>query len=195
MTRARSTEIRRAQLLAVGKRVFAERAYDDVSTEAIAEAGGISVGLLYHYFRDKRGFYVETIRDTAAELLDAVRFRPGLGLAEAAPRALLGFFEFVEAKPALFRGLMRGGVGADAEVHEVVDGVRREVMERLLVAAGRPAGLADASPRERLALYGWVGLVEATTLAWLDSPDVDRGVLLEVIVAALPAFLLAPEAP
>ena len=40
---------RRAQLLALGLRLFAEHSYDEVSIDELARAAGVSKGLLYHY--------------------------------------------------------------------------------------------------------------------------------------------------
>src|SRR5438067_1523101 len=60
---------RRTQLVELGLRHFGARAYDDVSIDAIAEAAGISKGLLYHYFPTKRAFYVATIREAASRLV------------------------------------------------------------------------------------------------------------------------------
>src|SRR4249920_2344031 len=53
---------RRVQLLEFGKHFFANHAYDDVSMDEVAAAAGVSKGLLFHYFKSKREFYVETIR-------------------------------------------------------------------------------------------------------------------------------------
>jgi AcrR family transcriptional regulator len=41
---------RRAPLLALGRRAFAERPYADVAVEDIAERAGASRTLIYHYF-------------------------------------------------------------------------------------------------------------------------------------------------
>ena len=41
-------DARRAQLLELGLRLFTERSYDGVSIDDIADAGGVSKGLLYH---------------------------------------------------------------------------------------------------------------------------------------------------
>ena len=60
---------RRAQLLSLGCKIFSENAYDEVSINAIAEAAGISKGLLYHYFPTKRDFYVAALRETAKQLI------------------------------------------------------------------------------------------------------------------------------
>jgi len=45
---------RRKQLLELGIEVFSTQPYEEISIESLAEAAGISKGLLYHYFRGKR---------------------------------------------------------------------------------------------------------------------------------------------
>src|SRR5258706_14546667 len=60
---------RRAQLVELGLAHFGERAYDDVSIDAIADAAGISKGLLYHYFPTKRAYYAATVKEAAARLV------------------------------------------------------------------------------------------------------------------------------
>ena len=73
MVRVRlATDERRAQLLRLGVDLFARDAYDALTTDAIASEGGISKGLLFHYFGSKRGFYVATIEHVAQLLLDRV---------------------------------------------------------------------------------------------------------------------------
>src|SRR6185503_20426450 len=62
-------DARRAQLLEVGRELFTTRCYDDLSIDEIAQAAGISKGLLYHYFPGKRVYYVESLREAAEELL------------------------------------------------------------------------------------------------------------------------------
>ena len=56
-------DARRAQLLELGQKAFAERTYDEVSIDDIARAAGISKGLLYHYFPTKRDLYVTLTAD------------------------------------------------------------------------------------------------------------------------------------
>ena len=43
-------EMRRAQLLDLGIQIFSRYAFDEISTDALAERAGISKGLLYHAF-------------------------------------------------------------------------------------------------------------------------------------------------
>ncbi|MCA9514836.1 MAG: TetR/AcrR family transcriptional regulator, partial [Myxococcales bacterium] len=69
-TRTRlDTESRRAQLVELGTRVFAEKSYDEASVDEIAALAGISKGLLYHYFPTKRDLYLACLQAVAEELL------------------------------------------------------------------------------------------------------------------------------
>jgi len=188
MSRSAAVDARRTQLLGVGKRIFSDRPYDAVSTEEIAAEAGISVGLLYHYFTNKKGFYVATIRAAADDLLAAARFPAGLPLAASAPTALGSFLDFVEANSALYQGLMRGGVGADGEVHAILEEVRVTFMNRVFDAAG-----VASTPELRLQLYGWLGLVEFSALRWLTHREVPRDELLAWMLASVPPALLETE--
>jgi AcrR family transcriptional regulator len=181
MARTAALDARRAQLLSVGKKIFSSRSYDAVSTEEIAAEAGISIGLLYHYFSNKKGYYAATVRAAADDLLAATVFPAGLDLGAAAPVALSGFLDFVEQNAALYRGLMRGGVGADAEVQAILEGVRATFTERVFAAAARPP-----TPALSLALYGWLGLVEFSALRWLTHQEVSREELLAMLLAAVP---------
>ena len=55
-------EARRKQLLELGLKLFGQMSFAEVSIDDIAARAGISRGLLYHYFKGKRGFYTETVR-------------------------------------------------------------------------------------------------------------------------------------
>ncbi|HRI06444.1 MAG TPA: helix-turn-helix domain-containing protein, partial [Nannocystaceae bacterium] len=88
---------RRDQLLTLGRRIFAERAYDEVSIDDIAEAAGISKGLLYHYFGSKRGFYVAIVRESASRLVEATAIRTDLPPGERAHAGLAAYLDFAAA--------------------------------------------------------------------------------------------------
>src|SRR3954466_13874870 len=62
---------RRAQLLALARSAFSDRAYDDVSIDDLAREAKISKGLLYHYFPTKRDLYVAGLRQIADDLVTA----------------------------------------------------------------------------------------------------------------------------
>ena len=62
-TRTRlSREARQDQLLDLGAELFADKSYEDVHIEVLAEEAGVSRGLLYHYFPTKRAFFAAMVR-------------------------------------------------------------------------------------------------------------------------------------
>lgn len=190
-------DVRRAQLLALGRDLFGQRPYDDIAIEEIAERAGISKGLLYHYFGSKRGFYVATLQQAASDLLAATLEDPSLPPPERAQRSLDTYLDFVSQNAPAFRALLRGGIGTDAEVAAVVDGVRSEFLRRFAMNLG----LAQAPrPVFDLAARSWIGLVEAASLEWIERGAVDRATLktflLEVLTQVFViAYRLDPGAP
>jgi AcrR family transcriptional regulator len=53
---------RRAELIAVGRGLFADTSYDALSMDDIARRANVAKGLSYHYFRSKRGYYLAIIQ-------------------------------------------------------------------------------------------------------------------------------------
>lgn len=181
------TDERRAQLVELGRRLFNERAYDEISIDDIAAAAGISKGLLYHYFPSKKDFYVETVRAAASELLQRTETAADLEGDARLVRGLDGYLDFVEKNASAFRALMRSGVGVDAAVAEVLEETRRTLAERIaregLGLRGKPR------PSVRLALRAWLGFVEAASLDWLEHGGMDRDTLRAALAAALTGAL------
>ena len=186
---------RRDQLLALGKKLFGERAYDEISIDDIAEAAGISKGLLYHYFGSKRGFYVAIVREAADQLVAATEVGTDLPPAERAVAGLEGYLDFAEAHSAAFLTLLRGGIGNDPEVTELVDATRERILTRMLANMGQK----NPRPGFRLAVRAYLGLVEAASIDWLERKAVDRKTLLRFLLESVysivsSATMLDPDA-
>lgn len=169
---------RRAQLVELGLEHFGRRSYDDVSIDAIAQAAGISKGLLYHYFPTKRAFYAATVREGCARLLARTETSEAAPPLERLHAGLDAYLAYVSEHAPAYAALMRSGVGVDPEIARIVDETRTTFLDRLT------AGMADAvplaSPLVRVALRGWVGFAEAASLAWAEervrsSPAADHG--------------------
>lgn len=175
---------RRAQLVELGLEHFGERAYDDVSIDAIADAAGISKGLLYHYFPTKRAYYAATVREAASRLVASTAMDESAPALERLHAGLDAYLGYVRAHAKAYATLMRSGVGVDPEIARIVDETRALFIERLTsgFAQGRigrhgkrpdeSAGEASSplgSPLVRLALRGWVGFAEAASLGWTEA--------------------------
>ncbi|MDI9916529.1 TetR/AcrR family transcriptional regulator [Rhodococcus sp. IEGM 1379] len=92
-------EQRRTQLLDIGTQLFADRSYEDVWIEEVAEIAGVSRGLMYHYFPTKRDFFAAIVEHELAEqqarILDAWGFEGERRVLAAV--AVRGWIAFVRA--------------------------------------------------------------------------------------------------
>ena len=167
-------ERRRGQLVELGLQHFGERAYDDVSIDAIAEAAGISKGLLYHYFPTKRAYYAATVREAAGRLVASTDTGDGAAPLERLHAGLDAYLAYVKAHARAYATLMRSGVGVDPEIARIVDETRAKFVDRLTsgFAVSEATGFLDA-PLVRLTLRGWVGFAEAASLGWVETVSTD----------------------
>jgi AcrR family transcriptional regulator len=183
---------RRSRLLQLGLELFSERSYDDVTTDDIALAAGVSKGLLYHYFANKRGYYVATIRELGRRLMAATALDPHVHFAEAIRGALFRFIDFVRHNGAFYRALMRGGIGQDDEVQRIIEDVRQTVIGRVL----ERAGVGQPPPHQRTAIYGWVGFSEAVSLDWLDHGcDLSDEAVVDMMLQSLVGMISSTADP
>lgn len=179
---------RRAELLTIGRQLFAKHAYDELSIDDVAAAAGVAKGLLYYYFRSKRGFYLATIRAEADELLALAQPDPALPPAERLRRTLDAYLAFVDQASDRFRALYLAGLGSDPEVRAIRDRDRAEFLRLLSEGV---AHQQEPSPALRTALEGWLSFIEGTALDWLDHRDLSAEQLRELLVAALVGSLQA----
>lgn len=179
------TDQRRAQLLALARKAFSDRAYDEVSIDDLAREAGISKGLLYHYFPTKRDLYIAGLSEIANELVEAVTsIRTDLAPIERVRHGLEAYLDFITRHARAFVSLMRGGIGSDPEVADVVEGVRRRMFETFLQDSPFASLLAD-DPKLRLTIRGWLGFVETTSIDWCGDPQISREELRELLVSVL----------
>lgn len=187
VTRARRMDgdARREQLLAAGLELFSSTPYDAVSVDDIAAATGSSRGLLYHYFGSKRGFYIEVLEASAAELIEVLRPDPDTdpmtALADGLRRALV----WIREHEAGYLAVLSGGIGTDTEVAAVVERVRDAIGDLVLANIeiephARPLALAH--------VRGWVGYVEGLLPRLLDGQLADEQLMQLATVALFTWF-------
>ncbi|HEX3240179.1 MAG TPA: TetR/AcrR family transcriptional regulator [Solirubrobacterales bacterium] len=140
------TEATRAALMAAARRLFTERGYDDVGTEEIVRAAGVTRGALYHHFGGK------------AELLEAVYERLEAESTERVARVVLGsdLHSPLEA--------MKAGIEA------FLDECAEPELQRIALHDA-PAVLGWDRWREIAAANG-LGLIEASLAAAIEAGEI-----------------------
>lgn len=183
--RARGTErsiARRAELIAIGRKLFADTSYDALSMDDIARHAGVAKGLIYYYFQSKRGYYLAIIRDSVTDLVDYAASGLELAAVDRVHRTIDRYLRYAEHHQAAYRTIVSGGVGFDTEVHAVRDGVREAIVATIAEGA---YGRREISPLARMGLLSWVCSVEGATLDWIDRPGLSRDTMRELLVKTL----------
>jgi AcrR family transcriptional regulator len=191
-----STDARRAQLLDAGVALLQHRPHTEVSTEEIAEAAGVSKGLLYHYFPTKTEFIVAALERGQQEL--AARLAPDDSLppVKRLDASLDAFLDYVEEYPAAFASIFRGE-SESPTITAVLEAGRTEQLESLLQELGKwqeaPVPV-KRTPELEAAVQGWIFFVEGAVLHWMENEGGDRKRLRTMLRTALGGALLAAAA-
>jgi len=184
-----SPEARRAQLIELGVEMLSTRRLEELSVELIAQAAGISRGLLFHYFSSKQEFHTEVARAAAQEMIRRTEPDTSLAPVEALRGALTAFVDYVEENPDNYKSLVRGAVSGDEQMRAIFDDTRNTLAQRIIGVVG-DLGL-QVGPRVALAIQGWVAYVEECVIRWIDGHTVTRDELLEMLTTSLPAVALS----
>jgi AcrR family transcriptional regulator len=171
-TQAQRTEATREALIAAARALFTERGYEEVGTEEIVRAAGVTRGALYHHFGDK------------ASLLEATYERIEAESTERVARIVLGS----ELESPL--EAMKAGVGAFLD-----ECAQPELRQIALHHA--PAVLGWERWREIGAANG-LGLIEASLAAAIEAGEIRElpvGATAHLLMGALDeaAMLLARD--
>ena len=183
--RRMSTEARREQLLSFGRLHFAEHGYEAMPMDAIADRAGVSKGLLYHYFGNQHGFYVATVRAVTDEVIAITKPPADLPFDQAFRTMVARFVGYVKEHGAIYTALVRGGLGSDAEVNELLDRVRMTSMRRIL----ERLGIDQPSSLSQIAIYGWVSLVENACAEWSATGGASADQLVDFFISAFEPVL------
>jgi AcrR family transcriptional regulator len=173
---------RRLQLLSAALEVFGDRDYEEVSVDEVAEAAGVSHGLVFQYFGSKKGLYVACLEPLIENFRERVEPDPDLEPVERLRTGLRNFADAISEHPVGYRNLMTRAT-AFGEVREALDKARWWRVNRLAEAMG----LDPEKPAVRVGLLAWTSYVEAAMLTWLEEGAPDRDELVEMLVKALGA--------
>ncbi|MCA1706498.1 MAG: TetR/AcrR family transcriptional regulator [Actinobacteria bacterium] len=172
---------RRAQLLDVGRSVFAERGFEAASVEEIAGRAKITKPIVYEHFSGKEGLYAVIVDREVQALLQRITD----ALVGTHPRALLeqaavAFLTYIEEEPDGFRILVRDSpvTSSTGTLASVIGDIAMQV-EYILRDEFKERGFdTKLSPLYSQALVGMVALVGQW---WLDADRPKR----EVVAAHL----------
>jgi AcrR family transcriptional regulator len=172
---------RRAQLLDVGRSLFAEHGYEATSIEEIAKRAHITKPVVYEHFGGKEGLYAVVVDREVRRLVDLITSalegdHPRILLEQAA----LAFLTYIEEEPEGFKILVRDSpIASSSGTLASVIGDIADHVEHIFVDEFKSRGFEPRlSPLYSRALVGMVALVGQW---WLDVGKPKR----EVVAAHL----------
>lgn len=175
VTRGRAARMsgreRREQLVAVGRRVFAEKGFDMTTVEEIAARAKVSKPIVYEHFGGKEGLYAVVVDREVSTLLSALEH--SLAEQRAHPRVLmeraaLAFLSYIDENEDGFRILVRDSpvshsVGTFSSLLTDVAHRVEEILAAQLSLHSYPA--RDATIYAQML----VGMVAYTGQWWLET--------------------------
>lgn len=175
-------DARRAQIVEAAAALFALRPYPELQVGDVAEAAGITQGLVYHYFPTKALLFAAAFEHLSHKLLAATLPSGAGSLVAQAQAGVRGYLRFAEENRVGYLNLFRGATLLEPEFLRIADETRRIIVDQMVDALGLGRRKATAT---RLALRGWQGAAESVTLAWLAASAPGRSVVERLILAAL----------
>src|SRR6201998_816959 len=176
-------ELTRRKLLDAAVEHFSAHHFDDVATSDITETAGVAQGLLFHYFGNKRGIYLEALRDAANRLNAATTPPPGDGSPGRQFREMLrAHLAYLGEHDGMASRLVLGGSGGDPEAWHIFDQSRWHTIEW----SCHPLELDLARPALRLMLRSCAGALDEATIYWLKNErPFDADAMVEAVVHLL----------
>lgn len=157
-------EVRREQILAAAERVFAESDPADVTFEQVADAAGVSRGLVYNYFGDRGGLlaalYLRSFTELDARLMAS--FEGSTSPRERLRDVVGAYLDF--ARRHADRSTLIWN--AEAGRHPAVLAARRRRYDRMTERW-------DGTAETRMVARGVIGLLEAAVDEWINLGATD----------------------
>ncbi|KIQ19842.1 TetR family transcriptional regulator [Rhodococcus sp. Leaf7] len=173
---------RRAQLIEIGRALFAERGYEATSIEEIAQRAQVSKPVVYEHFGGKEGLYAVVVDREMSTLLSMITSSLTENRSRIrVERVALALLTYVEERSDGFRILVRDSPVAAAE------GTYSSLLNDAVGQVGHILA-GDFSRRDidpanaQLYAQALVGMVSMTAQWWLDERSPSKEVVAAHIV-------------
>jgi AcrR family transcriptional regulator len=185
-------DARREQLLAAGRRVFAERGYHNAGVSHIIAEAGVARGTFYNYFESKRALFQEVL---VRLTVDVVRAVEPIDVTRDIPSQVRGIIRAIVVAALdsdTARLLLSEAVGVDDEGDDAIRAFYQGALLRLETAltVGQQLGIVREG-NLHLAARGVLGMVkEQVFFAALFGENADVDDVVDELYASLTSGLL-----
>jgi AcrR family transcriptional regulator len=148
----------------------------------VAQEAGVSRGLVYHYFPNKSDFFSAIVRHGMRHAFEVTApdqtLPPEKWLRDGVERLV----DFVEVNANAFRAVFAGRHSVDEDVRAAIKENRDAQVDRIcaLLSPNEPA-----SETVRMAVEGWIAMLDAMLLEWIDGRAIERERLVKLACGSL----------
>ncbi|MFF5010223.1 TetR/AcrR family transcriptional regulator [Streptomyces phaeochromogenes] len=194
-------DVRRAQIMAVARRLFGENSYDAVSTTDIAREAEVARGLVNHYFESKRGLYLAVIRQMVTAPSPVADNLPNSTVERRITIIIDRWLDVVERNaPMWLTAIGSDAVGRDSEIDKILfEG--DEIATDWVLEAARLTDAVDGREELRAVVRSFGSMVRAASREWLARSTLTRSdlhvlltdTLLHLLQVTFPALHTSRE--
>jgi len=178
LSRDAKGNVARERLVQAGYAFFAQRPFESVTVDEIADAASVAHGLLFHYFGSKHGLYLEMMQREAHQLEQVHLEQHPIGLPpeERLAAFLRRHMDFIRRRSTAYVLYSRGALSAD--VREIWEQSKQRALRIVLRYFEIP------QPRRRqLALArAWLAFFDELVLAWLQTSTIGKESVVQISV-------------
>ncbi|MFD4354676.1 TetR/AcrR family transcriptional regulator [Nocardia sp. NPDC058518] len=172
---------RHDQLLDIGAALFAEKTYEDVLMEEVAERAGVTRALVYHYFSNKRDFYAAIFQRASDQLLASTDVDDDRSFAEMLEAAVDAHIQYFIDNRRAGRTVNRGALADDPVIQAIIAKELDTVGQRLL---DKLEMTGHARTVAAVAVHGWLVFGRTVCVEWIQSQSISRAELTRICLGA-----------
>lgn len=167
-------DARRAEILAVARRLFGRGSFSTVSTSDIAAEAGVARGLINHYFGSKRELYLEVVRQMMVIPASVSERLPPTTAEERLSICVDRWLDVVERNRDMWLSAIGSeAIGHDDEVERIMLEADEIATDRVLEAA-MMADVTDGREKLRAMIRAQSAMLKAASREWLVRGSLSR---------------------
>lgn len=176
---------RRRELLVFGQDYFAHNRFDSLSMNELAKRAGVSKGLLYHYFGNRRGYYLSTMSFTIDKIIEVVGVRSDHD-SRSLRELLLDLTDYFATTKYFY---VMSTLSGDADVRNEIERARAVIIARVLELRAMTVNSAIGAT----VIRGWQVFCESAIFDWLTSDTISQTLLVDTLLYQLDCVLAMPK--
>lgn len=166
---------RRAEILAVARRLFGQASYSTVSTSDIAGEAGVARALINHYFGNKRELYLEVVRQMMVIPASVAENLPRSTVEERLALCVDRWLDVVERNREMWLSAIAAeAVGRDSDIEQVMLESDEIAADRVLDAA-MMGDVTEGREQLRAMIRSYGSMLKSASREWLVRGTLTRG--------------------